>query len=161
METTKNKTNNHYTTLDILTGKAPSTVSVEADPRDAGEQYRVEFAPNFGETTIEGTAEALLNILETTESEMRHSLTGLARANRRSSVLEDMVSSLTNYVPLPLEGYLQNGVTENNLNRTVEALAAWLDTLPGRGVTAFAAWRLRLICAVEAIETKSEEVAAA
>lgn len=158
MENTKKK-NNQYTTFDILTGQAKN-VAVEVDPRDAGEQYRVEFAPNFGETTIEGTAKALLNILETTESEMRHSLTGLARANRHSNALENMVSSLVNDVTIPLEDAIQAGITEDGLDHMVVALTTWLDTLSERGVTVFAAWRLRLIRAVEAIEPKSEEVAA-
>lgn len=160
METTETKTRTNYTVLDVLTGAAPKTVVVETDPRDAGAQYRVDFAPNFGATTIEDTAEALLHILETTESEMRHSLTWLDRTRRRSGVLEDMVSSLTNTVTMPLEGYLQDGITEDDLDRTVAALANWLETLPERGVTAFTAWRLRLIRAVEAVEPKSEAVAA-
>lgn len=158
MENTKKK-NNQYTTFDILTGQAKN-VAVEVDPRDAGEQYRVEFASNFGETTIEGTAKALLNILETTESEMRHSLTSLARANRHSNALENMVSSLVNDVTIPLEDAIQAGITEDSLDHTVAALTTWLDTLSERGVTVFTAWRLRLIRAVEAIEPKSEEVAA-
>lgn len=71
-----------------------------------------------------------------------------------------MVSSLTNTVTMPLEGYLQDGITVDDLYRTVAALANWLEALPERGVTAFTAWRLRLIRAVEAVEPKSEAMTA-